>query len=319
MSNLLSLIASKIPASTLELESIARTACYRYKVYDIPKREGRGFRTIAQPAPEVKWIQSVVVDEVLGNWPLHQAATAYRKGFSTAHHAALHLDSRFLLKLDFSNFFPSIGAVDVARHVAAHTSLSEQDQRLLVNILTWRNKRTGQQCLSIGAPSSPFVSNSMLFEFDARIDELCSAVGVRYSRYADDLAFSTSTDGVLDVVADAVQQTLDRLPYPRLSLNEKKSVNVSRRHRRSLVGLILTPDGKISIGREQKRQLRAQIHRFTLKDLEPSDEGSLRGMLAYVLSVEPEFVVRMTDHYGENVLASLGISVAAIKRRLKQA
>lgn len=318
MSGLLSLLATKIPASTWELEAIARTACYRYKVYEIPKRGGRGVRTIAQPAPEVKWIQSVVVEELIKGWPMHPCATAYRKGISTAAHAALHVSSRFLLKLDFKDFFPSIQATDVARHVAAHTKLSESDQRLLVNILTWRSKTTGRHCLSIGAPSSPFVSNSMLFEFDTKVDELCGSLGVTYSRYADDLAFSTLKDGVLDHIANGVQRLLAELQYPRLSLNEAKSVNVSMRHRRSLVGLVLTPERKISIGREQKRLLRAQIHRFAAQELDPSDESKLRGMLAYVLSVEPEFVARMSDHYGVNVLAQLGISIAAIKRRLRQ-
>ena len=143
----------------------------------------------------MKWIQNVVVAKILNNWPLHSAATAYRKGTSTADHASRHTMSRFLLKLDFADFFPSIKASDVALHVAAHTTLSDQDKRRLVNILTWRNKKTGSYCLSIGAPSSPFVSNSILNEFDTRVDGFCRAAGVNYSRYADDLAFSTLSDG----------------------------------------------------------------------------------------------------------------------------
>lgn len=316
MSALLERLASRIPASVEELDAIVRTACYRYKTYEIPKRGGRGFRTIAQPAPEVKWIQTVVVEDVICGWPIHGAATAYRKNVSTAQHAGRHVDSRFLMKLDFADFFPSIKASDVALHVAIFSSqMSAADQRLLVNLLTWRNKRTRVQCLSIGAPSSPFVSNSMLNDFDLRMADLCNASEVTYSRYADDLAFSTNRENLLVGIADQVRRLLQDLRYPRLRLNDDKTVNVSKRHSRSLVGLTLTPDGGVSIGRDKKRLLRSQIHRFVTQQLNPEDEIGLRGMLAYVLSVEPVFIARMAMLYGNEVMARLGISDAAIRRR----
>ena len=220
MSALLSLLSRRIPASEKELEAIVRTACFRYKVYTVPKRSGHGVRTIAQPAPEVKWIQSVVVAEVLNEWPVHKAATAYRKDVSTAVHASAHVNSSFLLKLDFADFFPSIKSTDVAAHVQAHTDLTPDDQWRLVNILSWRNKQTGTRCLSIGAPSSPHVSNSILHEFDSRVEAFCHAAGVTYSRYADDLAFMIS------------QKIQDEMQYPGqikvTVIREKRAVQFAR-------------------------------------------------------------------------------------------
>ncbi|MFO1318848.1 MAG: retron St85 family RNA-directed DNA polymerase [Burkholderiales bacterium] len=316
MSVLLERLATRIPASVRDLDAIARTACFRYKTYEIPKRSGHGFRTIAQPAPEVKWIQSVVVEEIISDWPIHSVATAYRKKTSTADHAAMHAKARFLLKLDFADFFPSIKSADVAMHVAAYSPhLSPADQRLLVNILTWRNKRTGTQCLSIGAPSSPFVSNSMMNEFDLQLDLICRKSEVTYSRYADDLALSTNRENVLVDIFSQIQRLLHRLGYPRLRLNPEKTLNVSKRNHRSLVGLTLTPEGSVSIGRNKKRLLRSQIHWFSTQQLKAEDEAKLRGMLAYVLSVEPVFVARMAKLYGEDVLARLGVSSSAIQRR----
>jgi RNA-directed DNA polymerase len=316
MSALLEILAAKIPASLEDLDAIARTACFRYKTYEVPKRSGNGFRTIAQPAPEVKWIQSVVVEEVIKGWPIHSAATAYRKKISTAEHAARHAKSRFLLKLDFADFFPSIKASDVATHVAIFSpQLSIPDQRLLVNILTWRNKKTGAQCLSIGAPSSPFVSNSMMNEFDVQMEAFCRNSEVNYSRYADDLALSTNRENLLAEIEVQTRRLLQDLRYPRLRLNPNKTVNVSKRNHRSLVGLTLTPEGGVSVGRDKKRLLRAQIHWFTTKQLKSEDEAQLRGTLAYVLSVEPRFVARMATLYGEETLAQLGIPSSAIRRR----
>lgn len=316
MSTLLKVLAEKIPISVEELETIVRTASFRYKVYDIPKRSGRGVRTIAQPAPEVKWIQSVVCDEFLNKWPIHLAATAYRKNQSTADHARVHAGSSFLLKLDFENFFPSILAADVAHHIRLHTDLDDADQRRLTTILTWRNKKTRTHCLSIGAPSSPLVSNSMLYEFDSRVGDFCHGAGVAYSRYADDLAFSTNKPDVLKVVNEFVREVIPTIRYPRLTLNIDKTVNVSKRYRRSLVGLVLTPDGQVSLGREQKKLLRAQIHWHLTGRLRADEEGSLRGRLAYALSAEPTFVARLADHFGSEALSGLGISTAAISKAM---
>ena len=96
-----------------EMLRLIRSAPHRYKVFKIPKRKQGEFRTIAQPATEVKALQYWVMQHVLSQFDVHPAATAYQKGLSIADNARPHTRGRYLLKLDFSDFFPSIKAKDL--------------------------------------------------------------------------------------------------------------------------------------------------------------------------------------------------------------
>jgi len=84
---------------------IITSAPRRYKIYEIPKRNG-GTRVIAQPARDLKILQRYLLDTKLHQFPVHPAATAYVQRKNIAFNASLHTESSFILKLDFQNFFP---------------------------------------------------------------------------------------------------------------------------------------------------------------------------------------------------------------------
>lgn len=305
--SLLDRMLRELPFSADELHDMVATAQYRYKVYRIPKRQPNQFRTIAQPTPEIKLIQRWLVKNVLVTLPIHKAAMAYRLGRSIADHAAAHAKNRFLLKLDFRNFFPSISVADVRRYLVEVGKMSIEDARLVSLLVCWRNKETGDLCLSIGAPSSPFLSNVMLYTFDKKIVQLCRTHKVAYTRYADDLAFSTNRKEVLSEIAEQVQRTCDELQYPRLVINPSKTVSTSRAYKRVLVGLVLTPAGAISLGRDKKRRLRSELYRFTLNKLDAEEIPRLRGELAFAWSVEKSFINSLLRQYGGDVFLKLGL------------
>lgn len=305
--NLIERMLRELPFSADELHDLVATAQYRYKVYKIPKRQPNQFRTIAQPSPEIKLIQRWLNDNILSTLPIHMAATAYREGRSIADHAALHAKNRFLLKMDFKNFFPSISVVDVRRHLTEIGKMSVEDARVVSLLVCWRDKAKGRLCLSIGAPSSPLLSNTMLYAFDRQIAQICRTHKIAYSRYADDLAFSTNKKEVLSVIAQQVQAICNELEFPRLEINHDKTVSTSRAYRRSLVGLILTPDGKVSLGREKKRRLRSQLYRFSLNQLGDADIPTLRGELAFAWSVESNFINSLLRQFGSDVFRKLDL------------
>jgi hypothetical protein len=68
----------------------------------------------------VKALQYWVISNFLSRFPVHPAATAYRIGKNIADNARPHAHNRFLLKLDFKDFFPSIRAIDFRRFVEAN-------------------------------------------------------------------------------------------------------------------------------------------------------------------------------------------------------
>jgi retron-type reverse transcriptase len=263
-------------------------------------------RTIAQPSRAVKRLQYWVIANVLKQYPIHSAALAYRKGKNIFHNAQVHASNRYLLKLDFKDFFHSIKAMDFELFVKEHLPQDVQlsDVYYLIRILFWMRQRS-ELVLSIGAPSSPILSNILMYEFDCRVTELCNPLKVVYTRYADDLTFSTSSRNTLKSVEEQVNRICHELPYPRLSINSEKTVHASMAKSRRVTGLVLSNDGSISLGHERKRELHAAVHHYKVGKLNEKDISKLAGMLAYVHSVEPQFVRVLARRYGRDVLDRL--------------
>jgi RNA-directed DNA polymerase len=289
---------------------IARTASYRYKTYDIPKkRDPTARRTINHPARELKLLQRWVARNVIALLPIHRAALAYRKGASILKNARLHQRNNYLLKIDFKDFFPSLTGGDVVQTLRTNSSVlagvaSGPRDFELVRKLVCKGDR-----LTIGAPSSPALSNAIMFSFDKVWYERCKALEVSFSRYADDVYFSTNHRDVLAPLLEEVRKKLKLQKHPALIINEQKTVFTSRKRRKTITGLVVTPDGSVSLGRQKIRHLKSMVFRSIRGELSPEEENYLRGMLAYVRSVEPKLIERLREKfrkkYGADKVASL--------------
>ncbi|OFW39407.1 MAG: hypothetical protein A3J28_02565 [Acidobacteria bacterium RIFCSPLOWO2_12_FULL_60_22] len=292
--------------SQQELSRLISSAPHRYKTYLIEKRNRGQYRTIAQPAKEVKALQYWVIQNVLNMFHVHPAAIGYQRGKNIADNARSHVNSRFLLKLDFKDFFPSIRSADFDLYIRKQQiQITDQEVAALSRILFWNPKGTKDMCLAIGAPSSPGLSNILMFEFDSAVEAFCSEAGVSYTRYADDLSFSANLSDELRRVEEWVTHLCDNLESPRLSLNREKTVRVSKKRARRVTGLVLTNDSKVSIGRDQKRRIRASVHHFATGRLPEDQSRKLRGLLAYINSVEPSFLNRLRHKYGADTIKRL--------------
>jgi RNA-directed DNA polymerase len=306
VSDLLNSLGSTLLLSQKELLKIVRSAPRRYKVYQIPKRVPGQSRTIAQPAKEVKNLQYWVLENFLGQFPVHAAATGYREGLNISDNARPHVHGRFLLKLDFKDFFPSLTARDFRVFLRRHrVALEAGDIEALERILFWKPKGTNHLLLSIGAPSSPLLSNVLLADFDSQVAKLCATRDVVYTRYADDLSFSADSSAKLSEIERSVADLCARLKSPKLIINPEKIVRVSKKQARRVTGLVLTNDAKVSLGRDQKRRIRATVHHFVTGRLNDEQIRELRGMLAYVKSVEPRFLTRLRKTYGAKAIRSI--------------
>jgi len=288
--DLIAQMSSDLGMLPVHLRDIIRTAPIRYKVFFIPKRSG-GLREVAQPAREVKAIQRWLIRRLAPLLPLHDAATAYRTGASIRQNAQRHVASNYMLKMDFRNFFPSIVGADIVRHLERYCGeiYDASAIKLIAYVCTWARNRQGPLRLCIGAPSSPLLSNSVMFDFDVRLAATAQADGVSYSRYADDLALSATNSGALSIYPSLVLEISERLDYPRLAINEQKTVFASRAGRRVITGITLTADHKISIGRERKRAIRAMYHRMVLGQLNADEKQELAGLISFAEDIEPGF------------------------------
>lgn len=299
------IIANDLRLPLAYISRLAQTASHRYYTFEIAKNDG-GSRTVNHPARELKLVQRWLIDRVFSHLPVHDAACAYREGLSTSTHARRHSKYNFLLKVDFRDFFPSLRGGDVVSILRRNSALlervvSEESDYDVVRRLVCRDNR-----LTIGAPTSPIISNLVMFDFDHDWAARSNELGVSYSRYADDLCFSANAPNVLAGVLEGLREDLAARNSPRLVLNDKKTVFTSRRRLRRVVGLVLTPTRSISIGRAKKRQIKSQVFRLRSGNLPPEDVDRLRGMVSYVKSVEPTFIEALRRKFGAETMERLG-------------
>ena len=287
--NLTDIFSKRLPLSSGELMLLMLTAPNRYKVHSIEKRHGRGKRLIAQPTAEVKAIQRIAWRHLKGKLPIHECAKAYQPDTSIKDHASPHASKRYLLKIDFKDFFPSIRSEDFCLHLERHTSIDRESIEMLARIFFWRPRTTSNLILAIGAPSSPWLSNTLLFDFDTRVLQYCKEVEIVYTRYADDLALSTDKPGVLICALTMIRKICADLAYPRLTINEEKTVFTSTKFNRTLTGLVLANDGSVSVGRDRKREIRALAKNYDNDQIDAEKIAYLRGILSFTLSVDQLF------------------------------
>lgn len=172
-------------------------------------------------------------------------------------------------------------------------------------IFFWKLRRNSPLRLSIGAPSSPFISNATMFFFDSFLYEECEKLGIVYSRYADDLTFSTNNKNILRTVPVLVRKGLEINELKTIKINAAKTVFSSKKFNRHVTGVTLNNDGCISLGRDRKRLLSSKIHYHSMGMLNVDDILELKGLLGFANYIEPLFIERMRKKYGKELILSI--------------
>jgi len=299
--HLYSELTKKINKSRNSVERFVVNAPMKYKVYTIPKRTS-GQRVIAHPAKKLKVLQRALVDVLKPHLKIHDKAMAYKEGLGIKHNARIHQHNAYILKMDFNDFFNSI-TPELFLHSCMSKGLefSSAEKQLLIKTFFWnKTKKTdGKLVLSVGAPSSPFLSNAIMYDFDEFFDEYCGHKNISYSRYADDLTFSTTERNALFHIPRLVKQQLILFFSNRITINEFKTIFSSKAHNRHVTGVTINNAGELSIGRKRKRLISALIHKFMLRELDVDLSKYLQGLLSFAIDIEPTFKIRMERKYSE--------------------
>jgi hypothetical protein len=140
---------------------------------------------------------------------------------------------------------------------------------------------------------------------DRVVRKQAKTIDVRVTRYADDITVSGDSIAKLLRFERGLTSLLRANRGVKLTLNEAKRGLYGPGERRMVTGLVLTPDGKISIGRDRKREISALLHRFSFGALDEVSLMRTRGLIAFANSIEPNFVGRMSEKYGELTLTKL--------------
>lgn len=178
---------------------------YTYRAFD--KRDG-SCRLVEIPKGRLREAQRKVLRDLLDRVPPHDAAHGFRRGRSIVSFAAPHADRDVVIRLDLADFFVSVSAarvhalfrtlgypLEVTRALTALCTNRVPSVRLFAPDLRERlgwpaRQRYRNRHLPQGAATSPALANLCAFRLDMRLAALARSLDARYTRYADDLAFS---------------------------------------------------------------------------------------------------------------------------------
>jgi hypothetical protein len=277
-----------------------------YRRFTIAKRDGTE-RPIWAPLPRLKEAQRWILRNVVEKMLVHGAAHGFLAGRSIATNAAVHSDSRLILKMDLRNFFPTVTFRRV-KGLFRKAGYREQIATLLGLVCTEspreivrRNGKVyyvslGPRCLPQGAPTSPGITNAICLKLDARLLGLARSMGWRYTRYADDLTFSLPRESKgktgLAALKGCVAKTVSDEGFV---VHPKKTRIIRSGSSQRVTGLVVNGSGQPRTPRQTKRNLRAAIHNLKkggqLREGESLD--TLRGMAAFVSMTDPKLGQRL--------------------------
>lgn len=282
------------------ISELADNSCEYYNKFSVPKKSG-GTRVVYQPNKELKLLQRVIHDDFLRKLTVHSSCAAYTEGSSVKKNAERHKENNFLLRLDFVDFFKSITHNDILLYLRDNPISEEWDEKdldLLLKLVCYKGR------LTMGAVTSPMISNLVCMHLDKGIENICNQDGIIYSRYADDIYLSTSTPNVLHTIPKKVVSLLRNLEYPKnLIINTTKTLHTSHKRKMIVTGLIITNQGRISIGRNKKREIRSLIHKWDVLSID--QKKYLQGYLSYCVGVEPLFINSLCEKYSSKVIKKI--------------
>ncbi len=278
---------------TFVIKTIFGTESF-YRNFSILKRLG-GFRTITAPYPSLKYMQRWIYDKILSNQKTHFCAHGFVKHRSILTNAKVHENCGMLLKMDISDFFGSISQNAVINYFYKALGYNLTVSYFL-SAICCKNKSLPQ-----GAPTSPILSNLISISFDRRLYRLAKYFNLKYTRYADDIAFSG--DKIPITFISYVKNIAKSCGY---EINDNKTRLYGAGGSKIIAGVSLAT-GVPKVPRDYKRKLKQELHfieKFGLaahmkhnKIRQYNYVDTIRGQISYVLSIEPnnKYMLRMRD------------------------
>ncbi len=278
-----------------ELQRLIKDKDRYYHGFYIPKSNG-GRRLISAPKDELKMMQRKVLRNILDRVPIHQSANGFRRKRSILTNAKNHIGQEIVIKIDIKDFFPSITYQRV-KGVYMNLGYPEGVADALAELSTYKGR------LPMGAPTSPYLSNIVTTRLDRRFTNLGKKADFKYTRYADDLAFS-SADRNLTRYIPFFKNIIEDEGF---EVNKEKMVIARKGGQQKVTGVIVNK--KINIERKEYKRLRAVVHNCLNGDLREEINkwgASSPGEFKYALLGRVNFVRMLNKEKGVKLLEGFG-------------
>jgi retron-type reverse transcriptase len=253
----------------------------------------------------MKAVQYWILKSILQYLPLHPAATGFRKDQNVLKNAQVHKNNKYFLCFDIDDFFPSIKYPFVYT-IFNSLGYNKHVSHILASLCTFNGY------LPQGGVTSPTLSNLCCVTLDRRISGYCGPRNISYTRYADDMTFSSMNSKRLVGLYRRAKAIIEDEHFV---LNEAKTRYMGPARRREITGIVVG-DGQAGIGRRLERKLRASIYNSSqakqLNGIGWTDE-QLKGWISYMNSVDPNRHQRMMEYIRQ---LSSRLNLPMLKSRL---
>jgi RNA-directed DNA polymerase len=292
----------------------------KYTTFQIPKRNG-GHRTIKAPVRRLKLIQRKLSDllqdcvddinKTTGRKDI--SAQGFKRDRSILTNARRHRQRKYIFNLDLADFFPTVNFGRVRGFFIKNRDFElHKDVATVIAQIACHDHTLPQ-----GSPCSPVISNLVTNLLDVRLVRLASSAGATYTRYADDLTFSSNkrefpseiaapgTDPHSWLPSKALRGIIERTGF---TINDSKSHMMYRRSRQDVTGLIVNK--KVNVRCEYRHTVRAMVHRLVTTGSfhvfgatpqagfaeRPGTRNELHGMLGFINSIDVFNRDKTADH-----------------------
>ena len=263
----------------------ARRRKLMYKEFEIPKRSG-GVRTITAPTGRLKDIQKCISAILSPYSHVPDCVHGFTEGRSVATNARMHTQRNYVLNIDLKDFFPTITYTRVVKSLRELGFIEEVADIMarLCTIPMWdEQKQMWRNALPQGSPASPLISNIVCSTLDARLSALAQRYGMTYSRYADDMTFS-SNHSVYAKDGAFFQELENIVSSSGFKINEKKTRLQKKGSRQEVTGLIVGE--KVNTYRQFYKNLRAAVFHAETNGCTPKEFNNIMGRISYLAMVK---------------------------------
>ena len=297
-----------------------------YRSFEVHRKSGKRARLISAPTPTLMLVQRWILDRVLNRLPLHPGGYAYRNGRSIKQCATRHLGARWLVKADLHNFFHSIDERAVyqvfllagyqplvsfelaricTRVTGRHSRRSHAREHEYLGIERYKHSQLG--FLPQGSPTSGALANLVARDFDKVLADFGADEDLVYTRYADDIVFSSSDEfrrGRAVEILRKIDNTARRFDF---EMHHRKSRIVPPGSRKIVLGLLV--DGsRVRLRKELRSKIQNHLRGvevFGLVDHRKergfaSSKGFIchfSGLLAFAHDIEPDWAAPLQQRW----------------------
>lgn len=269
-----------------------------YKVFTVPKKDG-GERQIEAPGAELKKVLGHLNHFLQSVYYFEKPSAAY--GFivgvlndddrrNVVTNARRHTGRPYLLNADLIDFFHAITREQIVKIFQGKPFQFSKDlPDLLADLTTYQGR------LPMGTPTSPVLSNFACRELDEQLSAYAEDMLWVYTRYADDMSFSSRKPIDADKI-DSVRAIIEKAGF---EINQRKLKTYGPEDDKVVTGLLVTD--KVTLAPDYLPQLDEDIRQLHSVMLIQNEQGQLS--------------TRWVEQFKKNIIGRLNFAGFVLKRQ----